>query len=368
MKKFTKLTAAVLAAAIVFSANGPVQARAENTAQQPNTQEGTADYASLSYDAVKPVELTPGEIVTFQVEKVDYKFCYFTFTLTETSKVDINSTLQGSSASSLSWDYTGNVYSDPLCSKRVADLNAVDAGTYYVRFSCTPNYLRDDQTLSVCVSAVSYNWGEGKDGKTLETAIPLTVGKDCELYVNEKKTTRYTKFTLENDTVLTVQGRSTTLSGYQQCYMSVYDSKGVNITGTAADESKLPLTTRGEWTEAYKITLAAGTYYLGVTYPSDTAYASDFTFRTEILKETDNTPPAKPTKLVYKAGTTKVTGKGENSAYVFVRVNDTIYTGKVTSKGTFSVKTAKLVKGDVVYVWLMDKSLNQGKYSKVTVK
>lgn len=149
--------------------------------------------------------------------------------------------------------------------------------------------------------------------------------------------------------------------------MQVYNEKGTNITSEAAGMSELKLAKYGEWSEAYKITLKAGTYFLGVSWRGHMS-SSDFTFRTEIFKETDNTPPAKPTKLVYKAGTTKVTGNGEKNATVFVRVGDKIYTGNISSKGTFSVKTAKLVKGDVVYVWVMDKALNQGKYSKVTVK
>ncbi|MDE7212161.1 MAG: hypothetical protein K2O03_12080 [Lachnospiraceae bacterium] len=357
MRKVSKLAAVVLAAAMMVSTAMQGNLRALGAQEQTQLKK-------LSYDVQKPVELTAGETVSFQVEKVSNKNCYFTFTLKETSKVVITGHVEGTSDTNLSWKFR-NVYSDKLCSKSVTELDAVDAGTYYVVFDCTPNRLSDDQVLTLSFEAVSLGWGEGVDGKTTDNPIPLTVGKDCEININEKYAARYTKFTLENDTVLTVQGNIA--QSYVAGSMSVYDAKGTNITSTAAGASELALGKPGEWSKAYKVTLKAGTYYLGVAWRGQ-MYSTDFTFRTEILKETDNTPPAKPTKLVYKAGTTKVTGNGEKSATVFVRVGDKIYTGKISAKGTFSVTTAKLVKGDVIYVWVMDKALNQGKYSKVTVK
>lgn len=357
MRKLSKLAAALLSAAMLVSGSAGLCIRADETQE-------TTQYAKLSYDVEKPVELKTNETVTFQVEKVEKQYCYFTFSLKETSKVEITSNLQGSSVSNLSWHLKA-VYSDKLCTKSVTELDAVDAGTYYVVFECNKNYLKDDHTLMVSLKATSWGWGEGVDGKSTDNPIALTIGKDCEININEKYAARYVRFELENDTVLTLQGNMA--QSYSEAYMSVYNAKGVNITKSAAGASELALGKPGEWSEVYKVTLEAGTYYFGVSCRSQ-MNSSDFTFRTEILKETDNTPPAKPTSLVYKAGTTKVTGKGEKGATVYVRVGSTIYSGKITSKGTFSVTTSKLAKGDVIYVWVMDKALNQGKYKKVTVK
>lgn len=359
MRKVSRLSklAAVMLAAVMAVSTG-----AQGSVPVFGAQE-EGQYKKLSYNVDKPVELVPGE-VSFQVEEVKNKNCYFTFTLEETSKVEITGHVAGGTNSNLSWAFFG-VYSDKLCSKKVGELDAVDAGTYYVMFTCTPNRLSSDQVLTISFQATSWGFGKGVDGKTTDNPIPLTVGKDCKINLNEKYAARYTKFTLENDTVLAVQGNMA--ESYAGGSMRVYDAKGTNITSKAAGVSELKLAKPGEWSEVYKVTLKAGTYFLGVNWRGQMP-SSDFTFRTEILKETDNTPPAKPTKLVYKAGTTKVTGNGEKNATVFVRVGDKIYTGKISSKGTFSVKTAKLVKGDVVYVWVMDKALNQGKYSKVTVK
>ena len=353
---FSKLAAVMLAAVMTVSVgaggNGTVLGAQEK-----------GQYGKLSYDVNKPVELETGE-VSFQVEKVKNKNCYFTFTLAETSKVEITSHIESERSANFSWKLQ-SVYSDKLCSKSVGELDAVDAGTYYVVFSCTPNDLGDDQVLTISFKTTSWGFGKGVDGKTTDNPIPLTIGEDCKININEKYAARYTKFTLENDTVFTLQGNMA--QNFSAGSMQVYNEKGTNITSEAAGMSELKLAKYGEWSEAYKITLKAGTYFLGVSWRGHMS-SSDFTFRTEIFKETDNTPPAKPTKLVYKAGTTKVTGNGEKNATVFVRVGDKIYTGNISSKGTFSVKTAKLVKGDVVYVWVMDKALNQGKYSKVTVK
>lgn len=354
-KKGKKLAAVLLAMALVFSVGG----------QKPEAVFGAqkeGQYGKLSYDASQPVELVLGETASFQVEEVKNKNCYFTFTVEETSKIEITSMVEG--GTSLSWAFHA-VYSDKLCSKQVGVLDAVDAGTYYVVFTCTPNRLSSEQVLTISLDAVSWGFGKGVDGKSTDNPIPLTIGKDCKININEKYAARYTKFVLENDTVLAVQGNMA--ESYTEGSMRVYDAKGTNITSEAAGVSELKLAKPGEWTEVYKVTLKAGTYYLGVNWRGS-MYSSDFTFRTEVLKETDNTPPAKPTKLVYKAGVAKVTGNGEKNATVFVRVGDTVYTGKINSKGTFSVKTAKLAKGDVVYVWVMDQALNQGKYSKVTVK
>ncbi|MDE7297273.1 MAG: hypothetical protein K2N94_00405 [Lachnospiraceae bacterium] len=363
MKKLSKLAAVLMSSALFLSAAGELPVRAEEVVGQ-KTEQKAAEYAKLSYDVTKPVELVSGEVTQFQVEKVNNKTCYFTFSLKETSRVEITGHVEGGSMTNLSWNFRG-VYTDKLCTKGLSELDAVDAGTYYVVFECTPNRLSDDQVLTVSLETTSWGWGEGVDGKTTDNPIALTVGKDCKININEKYATRYTKFALENDTVLKVQGNIA--ESYSSASMRVYDAKGTNITSTAAGVSELELGKPGEWSKEHTLTLKAGTYYLGITWRGQ-MYSSDFTFRTEILKETDNTPPAKPTKLVYKAGTTKVTGNGEKNATVFVRVGDTIYSGKITSKGTFSIKTAKLVKGDVIYVWVMDKALNQGRYVKVTVK
>lgn len=357
MKKLSKLAAVALAAGMMVSAVLCGNLRVSGA--QEEAKEG-----KLSYDVQKPVELVAGETVSFAVEEVEHKACYFTFTLTQTSKVEITGHVEGGSMTNLSW-HLRNVYSDRLCTKLVTELDAVDAGTYYVVFECTPNRLSADQVLTVSFEATPWGWGEGVDGKTIESAVALKVGVDCKINVNERYAKRYTKFTLENDTVLTVQGNIA--QSYASASMGVYDAKGTNITQAAAGSSELKFGKAGEWSEVYQVTLKAGTYYLGVTWRGQ-MNSTDVTLRTEILKETDNTPPAKPTKLVYKAGTAKVTGSGEKNATVFVRVGDTIYSGKISSKGTFSVKTAKLAKGDVVYVWVMDQALNQGKYSKVTVK
>lgn len=359
MRKFQKLAATVLAAVMMVSAGAQGDVRVFGAQEE-------GQLGKLSYDVKKPVELVAGEAVSFQVEKVEKNKCYFTFHLNETSKVEVGGELSGESTSNLAWHFSG-VYQDALCSKKLTELDALDAGDYFVVFECDTYYLHDDQTLTVLLTAKSWGWGEGVDAKTVESAVALTVGEDCGININEKYAARFVEFKLENDTVLGLQGKMAKTYVSSSTYMSVYDAKGVNITKSAAGFDKLKIGNPGEWSEEHKITLKAGTYYFGITWVGFVP-SSDFTFRTEILKETDNTPPAKPTKLVCKAGAAKVTGNGEKNATVFVRVGDKIYTGNISSKGTFSVKTAKLVKGDVVYVWVMDKALNQGKYSKVTVK
>ncbi|MED1439882.1 Ig-like domain-containing protein [Aeribacillus composti] len=102
-----------------------------------------------------------------------------------------------------------------------------------------------------------------------------------------------------------------------------------------------------------------------------TVYAEDAAGnRSEEVKVTvaDKTPPAKPTVYTVADYSTKVTGKTEAGATVYVKAGSKqIGKGTANSKGDFSVSIPKQKAGTVLTVYAVDKAGNKGVEAKVTV-
>ena len=82
----------------------------------------------------------------------------------------------------------------------------------------------------------------------------------------------------------------------------------------------------------------------------------------------DKTGPAKPTVYTVADYSTKVTGKTEAGATVYVKVGSKqIGKGTANSKGDFSVSIPKQKAGTVLTVYAVDKAGNKGVEAKVTV-
>ena len=83
----------------------------------------------------------------------------------------------------------------------------------------------------------------------------------------------------------------------------------------------------------------------------------------------DKTPPSVPTVSKVKPTSTKITGKAEAGAKVYVKAGKKIIGSATASKkGSYSVKIKKQKRGTNLYVYAKDKAGNVGKSKKVTVK
>ncbi|MEG6573667.1 Ig-like domain-containing protein [Caldibacillus debilis] len=102
-----------------------------------------------------------------------------------------------------------------------------------------------------------------------------------------------------------------------------------------------------------------------------TVYAEDmFKNKSKEVKVTvaDKTPPAKPTVYTVADYSTKVTGKTEAGATVYVKAGPKqLGKGTANSKGDFSVSIPKQKAGTVLTVYAVDKAGNKGVEAKVTV-
>lgn len=82
----------------------------------------------------------------------------------------------------------------------------------------------------------------------------------------------------------------------------------------------------------------------------------------------DRTAPKKPTVKAYVKNTTAVTGRGEKGATAYVKTSSKTYKAKVDKKGAFTVKTAKLAKGNTLKIYLKDTAGNTSETVTVKVK
>ncbi len=150
----------------------------------------------------------------------------------------------------------------------------------------------------------------------------------------------------------------TTITGKAEAGAKVTIKRGKTVLGTGTASSK------GTYSVRIKSKQKAGTLL--------TAYATDKAGNTSAgksFKVTDKTAPGVPTagKVTYKS--TKVSGKAEKYATVYI-YNGSHYVGKATanSKGTYSVHMKKQKRGSTLKIYAKDKAGNKSKYRYVKVK
>ncbi|KGT37336.1 peptidase M30, hyicolysin, partial [Heyndrickxia coagulans P38] len=150
----------------------------------------------------------------------------------------------------------------------------------------------------------------------------------------------------------------TTITGKAEAGAKVTIKRGKTVLGTGTANSK------GNFSIRIKSKQKAGTTLM--------AYATDKSKNTSAgksFKVADKTAPGVPTagKVTYKS--TKVSGKAEKYATVYV-YNGSHYVGKATvnSKGTYSVHMKKQKRGSTLKIYAKDKAGNKSKYRYVKVK
>lgn len=149
-----------------------------------------------------------------------------------------------------------------------------------------------------------------------------------------------------------------TITGKAEAGAKVTIKRGKTVLGTGTASSK------GTYSVRIKSKQKAGTVL--------TAYATDKAGNTSAgksFKVTDKTAPGVPTagKVTYKS--TKVSGKAEKYATVYI-YNGSHYVGKATasSKGAYTVHMKKQKRGSTLKIYAKDKAGNKSKYRYVRVK
>ncbi|NCG69116.1 peptidase M30, hyicolysin [Bacillus coagulans] len=150
----------------------------------------------------------------------------------------------------------------------------------------------------------------------------------------------------------------TTITGKAEAGAKVTIKRGKTVLGTGTASRK------GTYSVRIKSKQKAGTVL--------TAYATDKAGNTSAgksFKVTDKTAPGVPTagKVTYKS--TKVSGKAEKYATVYI-YNGSHYVGKATasSKGAYTVHMKKQKRGSTLKIYAKDKAGNKSKYRYVRVK
>jgi len=150
----------------------------------------------------------------------------------------------------------------------------------------------------------------------------------------------------------------TMITGKAEAGAKVTIKRGKTVLGTGTASSK------GSFSVRIKSKQKAGTVL--------TAYATDKAGNTgagKSFKVTDKTAPGVPTagKVTYKS--TKVSGKAEKYATVYI-YNGSHYVGKATasSKGAYTVHMKKQKRGSTLKIYAKDRAGNKSKYRYVRVK
>lgn len=325
----------------------------------------SAGLPGLPTDMEEPYELELGKEAVFNPARSDGAgYLFFGVHIEETGSIEVS---VGDALSAVrKYEFDGLfARADGYMNKKL-DTRFVTAGDYVIRLSKGTAYGGEKdlsgEEFKICVDFHSLYQGK-RDGKTADTAFQVKVGDMFLWYADESA--QYIRLDVENDSKVKLRAKMED-SSYGRGYNILNSDLGVLTKELKGQKLEIAEKNFSDWVV---LDLKAGTYYIQLNKGGFNNFNYYTLFDIMLVEEVDNTPPAKPTKLGYKAGQSKVTGKGEAGCTVCILVGDKYYSGKVNSKGTFTVDIgSNLKKGAVIKVWLMDKALNQGKYVKVTVK
>ncbi|MEH7306820.1 Ig-like domain-containing protein [Neobacillus drentensis] len=159
-------------------------------------------------------------------------------------------------------------------------------------------------------------------------------------------------------TVYSVDNNDKTIKGKAEAYSYITIKNGKTTIATGKTSSN------GSFSIKLKSAQKAGsTLYVTA---KDAAGNVSSAKSTKVL---DKIAPSKPRVYAVDSNDKVVKGKAEAGATITIKKGSTVLgTGKVSSKGNFSVKIKAQKKGTVLYVTATDKSKNVSSRTKVTVK
>lgn len=157
-------------------------------------------------------------------------------------------------------------------------------------------------------------------------------------------------------TVKKVSNKDTVIKGKTKKNITVKAYKNNVVIGSAKSDSKGNFTIKIKKQKAGTTVKVLAIGYAGIT-------------TSKSIKVSDKIPPKKPTVSTVKASSTKISGKTEKEAVVYVYRGKTLL-GKATanSKGAYSIKINKQKKGTKLKVYAKDKAGNKSTTVTITVK
>lgn len=230
-------------------------------------------------------------------------------------------------------------------------LTWLEPGTYYIVFKVSnPDYFKSDAgttSVGICAEYIS----KTSEGNTsFKKAGSAGLNKEIDGFFSDTFRKQYYKFTLKSKSSVTIRMTADKKDGagkngkyYGILCNSEYEeivNKEMSKDGTSESITK---------------TLNKGTYYVVM----DASDSSWYYGKTE-LKVTAKAVPADPKVTSVKKNTAAVKGTAVKGATVYASYNGKTYSAKVNSKGSFTIKTAKLVKGKSVKVYAKLNGLKSG--------
>ncbi|WP_066067136.1 Ig-like domain-containing protein [Neobacillus soli] len=193
--------------------------------------------------------------------------------------------------------------------------------------------------------------------QTAGTTLTITA-KDAAGNVSKARTIKVAdKIAPSTPTVSTVDDNDKVIKGKAEksSYITVKSGKTVVASGKTSSKGTFTLSMKKQ---------KANTI-LTVTAKDTAGNVS----KARTVKVIDKTAPAKPTVYAINSKTKVVKGKAEAGSTITISNGKKVLaTGKVSSKGNFSVKIRAQKKGTVLYISAKDKANNKSSSTKVTVK
>ena len=190
-------------------------------------------------------------------------------------------------------------------------------------------------------------------------AILTVTAKDAAGNISKAATIKVLdKIAPATPTIYSVDNNDKTINGKAEAYSYITIKNGSTTIATGKTSSK--------GTFSFKIKKAPKA---GSTIYVTAKDASGNVSKANSTKVLDRIAPSKPTVYSVDSNDKVVKGKAEAGSTITIKKGSTVLaTGKVSSKGNFSVKLKAQKKGTVLYVTATDQSKNVSSRTKVTVR
>ncbi|MFJ7829293.1 Ig-like domain-containing protein [Peribacillus sp. NPDC046944] len=229
-------------------------------------------------------------------------------------------------------------------------------GTYYIKIRTTDGD-RDNIPYRFKVNFKANSLFETEDNDSMSLADTLKVSKAMNGVISSRSDSDYYSLNLTKNMNIAVQLTASKDTSYDvQIFNqdnSVYESLYTNYGN-------------GKLKTIKNLNLKKGIYYIKLRRYDGESNKIPYTLK---VIQRDTTPPATPTVNKVTTKSTKVTGKAEKGATVYVYRGQTkLGQATASSSGTYSVKIPKQKKDTTLKIYAKDVAGNKGKIKTIKVK